>query len=721
MLSISVHLHPAHLGKSGKPRPMLSQAPGSRTRRLEALTNEAAKFVQDFEGRELDTLPEVLRNEDCLVVRSDLSEDICLPILLSEVGHASSESISIIVFGRPSSRSAVEVQECSEDMQTFEVWMFVMAAGKAFLQTLQGFLQILSEGGAVRGDIETELQVPRAPFASGSTSSVYKVLHIVQAENGQQELRCPMAAKALPAEQPADVTRADQEVEMLYKAQGHPNIIRFRGFFFSVAEGEDPGDKPRLAGKALMLTEYCTRGSLWNRVKCDGTFAESEALSLCMGVFSALAHIHSRGIVHRDVKADNILRARDRRPILTDFGIACSVNDATAMEVRCGTPGYAAPEMLCPDVPYGTKVDVFGAGVTLYFLIFACTPFAGGEEPESRAMIQRTLECEIAFPEGRAASAQMRRLLTLLLLKDPADRPSAKSGLQTVELACHGAPGLAAAPSGQPAGPFSGMKKLPIGSVDVVVKDMLQNSRTPSKQDVPQHSRQVSPQASRNSSKQVTDWVREQEQLQKLRVLRGEVEETAVSSKKDAPPGSPDGSARGGGPAAAWPERSPPEALEQPLYTSEQSKKGGPSKLMGSARKFLWTSEQTQDSAKPKGTTGPARRISSFMFGSNHSSCSDTSDFGDNSPGARSTSAWGPVLESPQFSDSNTWGSVPGSPGPSQSSNNNTQQASPSTRSFSCRRNPKPSSSATSGHVIQKLCPSFLKRRNASTMVSVIP
>ena len=85
------------------------------------------------------------------------------------------------------------------------------------------------------------------------------------------------------------------------------------------------------------------------------------------GLLAALQHIHQCGVVHRDVKSENLLLTDAMTVVLSDFGIAVRPDDEEAMKVRGGSIGYAAPEVLAGR-QYGYAVDLFGAGVVKYVL-----------------------------------------------------------------------------------------------------------------------------------------------------------------------------------------------------------------------------------------------------------------------------------------------------------------------------------------------------------------
>ncbi|VDL77804.1 unnamed protein product [Nippostrongylus brasiliensis] len=136
---------------------------------------------------------------------------------------------------------------------------------------------------------------------------------------------------------------------------------------------------------------------------------------------SALAYLHGRKIVHRDVKPENLLLFSKKQVRLCDFGLACTVL-GTLYRV-CGTPTYCAPEIL-KETGYGTAVDVWSLGVLLHVMLVGFAPFRSTERSRLfRLITQGKLHFDL--PEWKGVSSKARDLLSRLMCVSPGRRPAA--------------------------------------------------------------------------------------------------------------------------------------------------------------------------------------------------------------------------------------------------------------------------------------------------------
>lgn len=101
-----------------------------------------------------------------------------------------------------------------------------------------------------------------------------------------------------------------------------------------------------------------------------GRFSESDSIEILFRIMKALSYLEKNQIIHRDLKPENVIfksKEDEHEVCLVDFGFATKVEDYDKLFLRCGTPGYVAPEVL-NDQPYNCKADVFSAGIIFYIL-----------------------------------------------------------------------------------------------------------------------------------------------------------------------------------------------------------------------------------------------------------------------------------------------------------------------------------------------------------------
>jgi len=144
----------------------------------------------------------------------------------------------------------------------------------------------------------------------------------------------------------------------------HPNIVTI--YDVDLAEGVP-----------FMAMEYLEGGSLAAWMKSNGAMPLARAVPLVRAVGLGLAYAHKRGIVHRDIKPDNILLDRDGRPVITDFGAAhLQDSELTQTGEVLGTPHYMSPEQILSE-PVDGRSDLFALGVVFYLLVTGKRPFKG--------------------------------------------------------------------------------------------------------------------------------------------------------------------------------------------------------------------------------------------------------------------------------------------------------------------------------------------------------
>jgi serine/threonine protein kinase len=230
----------------------------------------------------------------------------------------------------------------------------------------------------------------------------------------------PVAAKIVPKGGMSKDKLLMKEVCVLRHAS-HPSVLDFRGFF----EAFDPEDQ---VGVWVIVTELVAGGELFERVRQNGRYPEERAAYIAYQLLSALKALHERRLVHRDIKTENVILVEDDTDEikLVDFGLATPEWDTEAMSVRCGSPGYIAPEVLRNE-KYGCKVDCFSVGVLLHILLVGRGPFRGKSTEE---MLTRNLKCKVSHRPLAHISADGKDLLLSLLDPQPDQRPSSAEALE---------------------------------------------------------------------------------------------------------------------------------------------------------------------------------------------------------------------------------------------------------------------------------------------------
>mmetsp|Transcript_3907 Transcript_3907/g.2891 ORF Transcript_3907/g.2891 Transcript_3907/m.2891 type:complete len:235 (-) Transcript_3907:477-1181(-) len=172
-----------------------------------------------------------------------------------------------------------------------------------------------------------------------------------------------------------------QEVQLLRKLS-HENIILLHEVFES-------------QNNIHLVLEYLHGGELFERIKKNGTYNETEASVIMRCILRALVAMHSKNIVHRDLKPENLLFQNENIDSLkiVDFGLSASTKNGL-LDMRCGSPGYVAPEIL-NDEGYGTQVDIFSAGIILYILLTGKFVFSGKNIKE---ILYKNRDCMVPFP-----------------------------------------------------------------------------------------------------------------------------------------------------------------------------------------------------------------------------------------------------------------------------------------------------------------------------------
>ncbi|XP_068219010.1 maternal embryonic leucine zipper kinase-like [Palaemon carinicauda] len=171
--------------------------------------------------------------------------------------------------------------------------------------------------------------------------------------------------------------------------------------------------------KIFMILEYCPGGELFDYIVEKDRLQEDEARLFFRQITSAVAYIHNMGYAHRDLKPENLLLDDDQNLKLIDFGLCA--NPAGGMDQHlatcCGSPAYAAPELVSGRQYLGSEADIWSMGVLLYALLCGFLPF----DDENLGALYRKIQAGI-YEKPEWLSSGSRNLLSLMLQVDPKRR-----------------------------------------------------------------------------------------------------------------------------------------------------------------------------------------------------------------------------------------------------------------------------------------------------------
>ena len=236
-----------------------------------------------------------------------------------------------------------------------------------------------------------------------------------------------VVVKVLPPEMGRSLSadRFRREIQLAAKLQ-HPHIVPL------LAAGATPD------GMLYYTMPYIEGDSLRRRLTRAGELPIPEALRILRQVVDALAHAHARGVVHRDIKPDNVLLSGNHA-MVTDFGVSKALSTATgptsltSLGVALGTPAYMAPEQAAADPSTDHRADIYAIGILAYELLAGHPPFQGSSAQQVLAM-HATVAPPRIIPLRASVPQPLEDFVLLCLEKHAADRPqTAEEVLQRLE------------------------------------------------------------------------------------------------------------------------------------------------------------------------------------------------------------------------------------------------------------------------------------------------
>ncbi|XP_062604583.1 maternal embryonic leucine zipper kinase-like isoform X2 [Saccostrea cucullata] len=202
-----------------------------------------------------------------------------------------------------------------------------------------------------------------------------------------------------------DLPRVKTEIEAM-KDLCHQHICKL----YQVIETET---------KFFMILEYCPEGELFDYIVSKDKLSEEEARIFFRQIVSAVAYIHNRGYAHRDLKPENLLLDEDQNLKLIDFGLCAKPKGGMDSQLYtcCGSPAYAAPELVSGREYLGSEADLWSMGILLYALLCGYLPFDDDKIPSLYKKIQSG-----KYETPSWLSEESKSLITSMLQVDPKKR-----------------------------------------------------------------------------------------------------------------------------------------------------------------------------------------------------------------------------------------------------------------------------------------------------------
>lgn len=200
--------------------------------------------------------------------------------------------------------------------------------------------------------------------------------------------------------------RFEREVRVI-EYLNHENVIKMSEVVYS----ED---------HVFVVMELCKLGDLYGFLSERGRIDEETAYKIFKQILTGVEYLHNRGIVHRDIKLDNILLTDSMTVKIADFGLCHEVKGNQRLRTPCGSPLYTAPEILNEQEYDGKKSDIWSLGIVLFALATGCLPWSSGST-DSEIIAQITSGI---YHVPSHVPPLLRDLLVKMMSRDPELRPT---------------------------------------------------------------------------------------------------------------------------------------------------------------------------------------------------------------------------------------------------------------------------------------------------------
>ncbi|XP_037911508.1 testis-specific serine/threonine-protein kinase 3-like isoform X1 [Hermetia illucens] len=220
-----------------------------------------------------------------------------------------------------------------------------------------------------------------------------------------EEYKCPVAVKIISkVKAPAEYLKKfmPREIDVV-KGLRHENLIRY---YQSI----------ETTHRVYIIMQFAENGSLLDLIRKEGYLDENRARKYFRQLIAVLDYCHNQGVVHRDIKCENLLFDKNYNIKLIDFGFARgnmkpNGTNIPLSETYCGSYAYASPEVL-KGIPYQPQYsDIWASGVVLFAMVFGRLPFDGS----TYAHLVKQVQNKVVFPRDPSVSSMCKHLITKII------------------------------------------------------------------------------------------------------------------------------------------------------------------------------------------------------------------------------------------------------------------------------------------------------------------
>ncbi|KAK8884344.1 hypothetical protein M9Y10_043453 [Tritrichomonas musculus] len=270
-------------------------------------------------------------------------------------------------------------------------------------------------------------------IGKGTYSSVYKAIDRSCIPTSNNSIFIPPSYVAIKVIQNDSIDFEDYNKEVsVLRTLDHPNIIRYVESF-EIGNNEntfESGNQQKnttfqncsrklFNNSHCIVTEFVDGIDLLSYLNTNGPFQEKHAKKIMAELLSAVLYLHTKKILHRDLKLENIMVTKELHIKIIDFGFSCQSNEEGSMRTTlCGSVAYCSPEILL-NIPYNFACDVWSLGIVFYAIVVQQLPFW---DDNVSLLAKKILELNATYP--LFVSKECQKFINLMLEKDQKQRPT---------------------------------------------------------------------------------------------------------------------------------------------------------------------------------------------------------------------------------------------------------------------------------------------------------